>query len=144
MRNPIRRHPEHGTIELFGRPLSLVLVVLYKGFFGLVETVFGAALIGVTLWFSNPSSHRLIDKLISKELSEDPHDVVVNWVLTHNLPVSPHMALQLSFLVLSLGLLKLFIATGIWFRSPVARQVSLVLVASLGLFGMVELAHSFD
>ena len=143
-KNFFSRLSPHAPHEVWGRPLSLALVVLYKGLFGLVEVVFGGALVAVTLWFTNPNSHHFINQLIASELAETPRDAFVSWILTHNLPISPSMALQFGVLVLVLGILKLLVAAGIWYRSPAARVATMVLVAALGLFGVVELWYNFD
>jgi uncharacterized membrane protein len=142
--NLITQHPVHGTHEVFGRPLSLVLVVGYKAFLGLVETIVGAGLAALTLFVSAPVVTSIVKHVITEELSEDPQDRLANWVLTHNLPLGSRTALYASLVVLGLGVLKLVVAVGIWRRSFAARNITMALVGILGLFGVAELMHSFS
>src|SRR3989339_796410 len=91
------------------RPLSLRLVVLYKFILGLVELIFGSSFVLLTLGAQEVSSSGVVQKIISKELGEDPNDLFVHWLLTHNLPFPISTALHLSLLVLALGIIKLII-----------------------------------
>lgn len=129
--------------KIFGRPLSLILVVLYKGILGLIEIVFGLALLVVTIGGSSLTSSHFIQNFIIRELAEDPNDFILHWILTHNLP-SAQTALHLGLLVLILGLVKIFIAIGIWYSSRQVRNISLFIVSTLGIFGLTEIVRSFS
>ncbi|HCU47510.1 MAG: hypothetical protein UW01_C0020G0004 [Candidatus Nomurabacteria bacterium GW2011_GWA2_43_66] len=125
------------------RPLSLRLVVLYKFILGLVELIFGSSFVLLTLGAQEVSSSGVVQKIISKELGEDPNDLFVHWLLTHNLPFPISTALHLSLLVLALGIIKLIIAYSIWQHSHKAKILSIILVSALGIGGMIEIWQNF-
>jgi uncharacterized membrane protein len=129
--------------KIFGRPLSLTLVVLYKGILGLIEIVFGLALLVVTIGGSSLTSSYFIQNFIVNELAEDPNDFILHWFLTYNFP-SAQTVLHLGVLVLILGLVKIFIAIGIWYSSRQVRNISLFIVATLGIFGLAEISRGFS
>lgn len=125
------------------RPWSLKLVVLYKAVLGLVEVVFGFTFTFVALGIERAAASSLIQSMISKELGEDPNDFFIHWLLTHNLPVSLRTAMQVSLVVLFIGVVKLIIAYAIWKHSHKAQVVTLVLVGALGVAGAVDTVHAF-
>lgn len=126
------------------RPLSLKLIVLYKLTLGLVEVIFGFTFVAVALGVQQVAASRIIQYLIARELSEDPNDFFVRWVLTHNLPGVLHTVLGPSLVVLALGLVKLFIAYAIWQNSRRTHVIVLILVAALGLAGLVSTLQAFS
>lgn len=126
------------------RPLSLKLIVLYKVTLGLVEVLFGFTFAAVALGVQQAAASRIIQHLIAKELSEDPNDFLVRWVLTHNVPEVLHAVLGPSLVVLALGLVKLFIAYAVWQNSRRTHAIALALVAALGVAGAVSTVHAFS
>lgn len=119
-------------------------MVLYKGILGTVEVLFGSAMLAVTLGANYLVASGLAQAIINEELSEDPHDLFMHWLLTHNFPLSHSTALGLGALALGLGLAKLFIAAGIWFRSGRMRSVSLLILGFIGAIGLGALIRSFS
>lgn len=124
------------------RPLSLKIVVFYKAVLGLVEVVFGATFIAVALGVQNVTTNSFIHTLVAKELVEDPNDIFIHWLLTHNFPIALRTAMQISVLVLLVGIVKLAVAYGIWKHSHRAQVASLILVGGLGLAGIFDIIFS--
>ena len=135
-------------VEKRARPLSLKLVVLYKAALGLVEVVFGASLGALAFGFKQASSsssvQAVFNQLVAHELSEDPNDLFIHWLLTHNLPIELTTAFQVSLVVLVVGVVKLIIAYGIWKHSYRAQVITLTLVAVLGIAGTIDTVRAFS
>ncbi|OIO52457.1 hypothetical protein COY93_02605 [Candidatus Uhrbacteria bacterium CG_4_10_14_0_8_um_filter_58_22] len=111
----------------FGRPLGLLLLVLYKGVWGLMEIVAGTFVV---------FSHRIL----SGELTEDPQDLLANWIFSH---VGVAQAHRIGAVIVLLGAIKLAIAVGVWYRSWLMRNVSLVFLGVAAAFGIYEVVVSF-
>lgn len=119
---------DHG-IHPFGRPMGLVLIVAYKAVWGLLEVAAGFLLI-----FSRG--------LVATELAEDPQDLFINWLLSH-FKVDFGVAATAGAVFIGLGLVKMILAIGIWYRSWRFRLAALVFFAVIGLFGVYELSSKF-
>lgn len=126
------------------RPLSLKLIVLYKATLGLVEVVFGLVFMGLAFGVQSRVVNSLVQRMVTNELNEDPNDFFAHWVVTHNLPASLHAVFTPSVVVLTLGVVKLFIAYSIWQNSRRLHAITLVLVAGLGVAGLVSTIHAFS
>ena len=126
------------------KAISLRLVVLYKLILGLVEIILGTIFVVLALGVQSVATGGFIQKVIAKELGEDPNDIFLHWILTHNLPFPIRTALHLSLLLVILGIVKLVIAYGIWQHSHRAKILTIILVLSLGIGGLVEIISNFS
>lgn len=116
--------PRNAGLHFAGRPLGLVLLVLYKGLWGTLEV--GA---GVLVLFSY--------RIFSGELIEDPQDMFVNWLFAH---IGVTQALHIGTVIILLGIIKIMIALGVWYRSWAMRNAALVFFGAAGAFGAYELS----
>lgn len=132
MQHPILNRPrgqDHGW-HILHRPLGLVLIVLFKGLWGLTEFASG-----VLIFFSS--------KLIAKELLEDPQDLFFNWLLEH-IDFTPKEVHYIGGLVMLLGIAKIVLAFGIWHRTYIVRNLGLIFFGLLGIFGAWHAVFSFS
>jgi uncharacterized membrane protein (DUF2068 family) len=115
--------------ETKSRPLGLVLIVVYKAVWGMLELAAGG----------------LITKsaTLRGELTDDPQDQLAAWLLAHwNL--QPAQLRAMSAALLALGLVKLVLALGIWYRSWFIRDVALVTMGIAGVFALGALVVDFS
>lgn len=111
------------------RPLGLVLIVLYKTVWGLLEVAAGLFITSAP-------------PVLQAELADDPQDQLVTWLLAHT-HLEPAQLRAASAALLALGLLKLAIAAGIWFRSWLVRDLALLVMGLAGIFAVGALAAHF-
>lgn len=111
------------------RPLGLVLIVLYKTVWGLLEVAAGAFITSAS-------------PVLQAELADDPQDQLVTWLLAAT-DLQPAQLRAASAALLALGLLKLAIAGGIWFRSWLVRDLALLVMGLAGVFAVGALAAHF-
>lgn len=109
-------------MHIFGRPVGLVILASYKAIWGTVETIIG--FIGVF------SSH-----LISRELTEDPQDLLANWALSN---IGVVRARQIGAVILVLGIIKIALAFGVWYRSWFIRHAALAFFSVVAVYGLYE------
>ncbi len=110
-------------IHFRGRPLGLVLIAAYKGLWGTVEL-----LAGFLVLFARA--------IMAKELIEDPQDILANWVFAH---LGVGDARRIGAIVIVLGMIKIALAFGIWYRSWLVRNIALAFFAVAGFFAVYEL-----
>jgi len=124
--------------------ISLRLVVLYKVILGLVEIILGTIFVVFALGVQSVATGGFIQKIMAKELGEDPNDIFLHWLLTYNLPFPMRTALHLSLLLVIFGIIKLIIAYGIWQHSHRVKLMTIALVLIMGLVGTIETIHVFS
>jgi uncharacterized membrane protein (DUF2068 family) len=112
-------------MDLGKRPLGLILIVLYKAVWGVLEVTAAGFVTRAPL--------------LRAELVDDPQDQLASWVLAH-LPMQPAQLRFVSIGLLALGLLKLVLALGVWYRSWLVRDVALVVMGVAGIFAVGALA----
>lgn len=111
-------------------------IVAYKGLLGIAEIVFGFLLLAPITVGS------LIERFAAHELSEDPQDIVMNWILAHTglFQLLSHLGLVLIFL----GSVKFLIAVGLWKRSYSIMRFSFWLLILALLFGVYTISKNFS
>lgn len=112
---------DRGT-HIFGRPVGLVVLASYKAVWGTAEAVIGS--VGI---FSS--------RLISHELTDDPQDLLANWFLTN---IGVARARQIGTVILVLGIIKIALAFGVWYRSWFIRHAALAFFSVVAVYGLYE------
>jgi uncharacterized membrane protein len=125
MVEPSRRDP---GIHLFGRPLGLVLLVLYKAIWGAFEVAAGILIM-------------LSYRVLSGELTEDPQDLFATWLFAH---LGVEHAYRIGAIVLLLGITKIVIAVGVWYRSWLLRDGALIFFGMAAIYGCYEVLLHFS
>ena len=117
--------PDKG-LHVLGRPVGLFAIIVYKLLWGVTELGFGMLAIFSAV-------------LIRGELAEDPQDIFVNLLLnvTH---MTPGTTAHFGVLFLVLGLTKIGIAVGLWFRSWRMRKYLLVFLGIVTVATVVDIA----
>ena len=114
-------------VHIFGRPIGLILLVIYKVVWGWVEIMVGSLLV-------------LSQKIVRGELDEDPQDTFINGLL-HRFHFDPITTAHYGWLFLALGAVKLLLAAGLWYSSWLLRRVLMVFLGVIGAYALFDLAR---
>jgi len=102
--------------------ISFDVGLLIKGIDALVEIIGGIALI-----FLTPDRLNTLITLISKgELSEDPTDFLMNYLVTFGHSFSVSSLQFVMFYLLSHGIVKMIVILSLWYKKPWAYPLSVV------------------
>lgn len=123
---------ENGTEEIVR--ISFDVGLLIKGIDALTEIIGGIALI-----FLTPDRLNTLITLISKgELSEDPTDFVMNYLVTFGHSFSVNSWQFVMFYLLSHGIAKMVVILMLWKRKPWAYPLSVIVFV---LFIVYQMYH---
>ena len=126
------RKGAHEALEAhyFDRPAGLLLVIAYKGLWGMAEIVSGTLLI-------------VFRTVIAAELSDDPQDLLANWLYSHleTYHVDP---LYVGSIVIGFGLIKVILAMCLWYRFALIREIGLVFFSLVGAYGVYYLTLQYS
>ena len=134
-------HPE--DVHVWGRPMTLAALVAYEGGTGILNVIFGLAVLLVTNGYWHIAPLAALKDLVMRELVEDPQDVFFNWVAGHFPQISHDASLHLAWIVIIFGLVKVGIASGLWYRPQAARKAAVAIFSAFAIFGFVSLSASF-
>ena len=117
------------SVKLGNRPLGLVLIVVYKLIWGVLDVLAGAFL------------HKA-PALLHAQVVADPENQLARWILRHTSFEPAHIrAMTLGLLAVGIG--KLVLAGGIWYRSWLIRDLALWVMSLGGLVAMGAMLHHF-
>jgi hypothetical protein len=119
------QHGKDPGVHLLHRPLGLIAVIAYKAIWGVTEIIGG-----FVLFYSS--------FIIASELSEDPQDRFMNWVVAH-VHLQPKTAKEWGALIVLFGVGKLAIAIGLWFSSKKTRELGIAFFSLIGVFGFIQI-----
>jgi hypothetical protein len=122
------RKPDTGR-HILGIPVGLFAIIAYKTVWGVLEI--GA---GLFIFFSR--------SIFARELTEDPQDLFVNWLLSHT-NLTQRGALELGIFVAVLGLGKLLLAFGLSFHVRRTRKIAILFFIAIAVFGLYHLSVTF-
>ncbi|MFA5413507.1 MAG: DUF2127 domain-containing protein [Patescibacteria group bacterium] len=128
--------------QYFKRPLGLILIVAYKGIFGLVEIVLGSLDLFLVYVVRHVATSEFISVWITKELAEDPQDIFINWLLSHAGWVKSSLAV--GWVLIILGAIKIILAIGVWYRLWIVRDIGVIFFSGVAVYGVYELAVNFS
>ncbi len=136
--------PGKNDRHIFGRPAGLVAVIFYETISGVLEMMTGLLiLLGAYFWTRTGLSEAYLS-FVARELLDDPQDVLLNWLTSLQSHVSLRASLGVGAAILFLGLVKLAIAAGMWFKSWAVRNVAIVFFGTIALLGVYGLASRFS
>lgn len=124
------------------RPLGLILIVAYKGIWGLMEIILGALAIIFGTFIRHVATSDFVHGLIAREIAEDPQDIFINWLVSHARWLDA--TLSVGWILIILGAIKVAIALGIWFRSWAVRDFGIVFFSGVAIYGVYELTVDFS
>ena len=108
-----------------------------KGFDGILETAGG-----VLLWFVKPSSLDWMQAFLLRHISHDPHD----FIAAHLFHVSQRFVsgdpVFASFYLLSHGLIKLVLATALWFNQLWAYPLAISVFGGFCIYQVYRYTHT--
>jgi len=111
---------EKGTEEIVR--ISFDVGLLIKGIDALAEIIGGVALMFIT-----PDRLNTLITLVSKgELSEDPTDFLMNYLVTFGHSFSVSSLQFVMFYLLSHGIVKMIVILSLWYKKPWAYPLSVV------------------
>ncbi len=112
--------------------------IFFKGLDGLAEVIGGTAL----LVLSSARIAWLASFMTRGELSEDPGDIIANFLLHEGTSVTPHGKLVSVVFLLSHGLVKLFLVRALFMRKRWAYPLTMILLGVLIAYQTVEIART--
>jgi len=125
-----------------GRNSSLLGMIFYKLMLALVEILAGALCLIGAFFARHPSLANTIDSLAG----DDYLDKFVKW-LAHYLidsGIGDELLLHIGVILIALGLLKIFISMGLWFKSNKMRQLGMLIFAGLASYSIYHLTQEFS
>ncbi|MFH1509477.1 MAG: DUF2127 domain-containing protein [bacterium] len=132
-------------MKLFNRPLSFILVLLYKGVAGLLEIVLGALAFLSSFFIEYLPVTQFLENVFANELTEDPTDIFANWLITQSPFVfTQNNLLRSAIILIVLGLLKIILIAGLWFKSKKVRNIALLFFSLVTIFGIYQLISAFS
>jgi uncharacterized membrane protein len=114
-------------MELRGRPVGLILIVGYKAIWGALDVIAGAFV------------HK-VPAMVKAKIAADPQDQLANWIMAHTSLVPAHIRV-LTLALIAVGVVKIVLAGGIWYRSWLIRDIALWVMSIAGLIALVALLH---
>lgn len=126
----------------FGRSSSLLGMIFYKLMLALVEILAGALCLIGAFFARHPSLTITIDRVATT----DRLDQFVSW-LSHYIVesgVSDELLLHLGLILIALGLIKIFISVGLWFKSQTVRRAGIFIFTALAAYSVYHLLQGFS
>jgi uncharacterized membrane protein len=130
--------------QYFKRPLGLILIVAYKGVWGLVEIILGILALIFSSVIRHVAASNFIHELIARELAEDPQGIFINWLATHDPSGILQRSISLGFGLVILGVIDCGIALAVWFRSWLIRDIGIVFFSAVAIYGIASLSVDFS
>ena len=130
--------------QYFKRPLGLILIVAYKGVWGLVEIILGILALIFSSVIRHVAASNFIHELIARELAEDPQGIFINWLATHDPSGILQRSISLGFGLVILGVIDCGIALAVWFRSWLIRDIGIVFFSAVAIYGITSLSVDFS
>ncbi len=128
---------------LFGRSSSLLLLIFYNFLLALTEMLAGSLCLLITFFAKHIG---LVDTIIEAANTKDHLDQFVVWLL-HNLvalKLDYQLMLNIGMVLVGLGIFKIFVAIGLWFKSHKMRMVALIIFGGLSLYSTYQLIIHFS
>ncbi|MFA6528564.1 MAG: DUF2127 domain-containing protein [Candidatus Gracilibacteria bacterium] len=119
---------------------ELVFLVLYEGVLGGIEILLGLAFLINTYFLNHSDTSQILEKVIQRELAEDPQDFLANWTLDNHF----HITGYIGFAIAAVGFVKILITIGLITRSEKMRIISIFLLAVISGIGIYEIAAKFS
>lgn len=121
--------------KLLSRPKSIIAVILYKGLIGLGESLAGLSLVVFGAMVENLHAGAAIQDYLAKQLQKDPDSALFGWLSSYDLDALTSVSLHAGLLFLVIGLAKLVIVAGVWYRSLIVRNIALIFLTGSVLYG---------
>lgn len=130
--------------KYFKRPLGLILIVFYKGVWGLIEIILGSLALIFSSLIRHVAASDFIRGLITRGLTEDPQGIFINWLAAHDPSGILQKLISLGLGLVILGVIDLGIALAVWFRSWIIRDIGIVFFSGVAIYGIASLAIDFS
>ncbi|MFA5129125.1 MAG: DUF2127 domain-containing protein [Patescibacteria group bacterium] len=130
--------------KYFKRPIGLILIVLYKGVWGLVEIILGILALIFSSLIRHAAASDFIRGLIARGIAEDPQGIFINWLAAHDPSGILQKSISLGLGLIILGVIDLAIAIAVWFRSWFVRDIGIVFFSGVAIYGIASLAINFS
>jgi uncharacterized membrane protein len=130
--------------QYFKRPLGLILIVFYKGVWGLVEIILGVLALIFSSVIRHVAASDFIRDLIARELADDPQGIFINWIAAHDPSGILQESISLGLGLVILGVIDCAIAVAVWFRSWLVRDIGVVFFSGVAIYGIASLAINFS
>lgn len=125
-----------------GRSSQLLGMIFYKLMLAFVEFMAGALCLLAAFFVRHLSLVDTIDVVATG----DNLDRFVKWLVHYvvDSQVGDELLLHAGLILIALGLLKIFIATGLWFKSRKMRNIGIIIFTGLASYSIYHLFLGFS
>ena len=116
-------------MQVRDRPLGVFLIVVYKLVWGVLDVLAGAFL------------HKM-PAFLHAQAAADPENQLARWLLRHA-PIDPGHLMAITLVLLAVGVGKIVLAFGIWYKSWLIRDLAVWVLALGGLVAIGAMIHHF-
>lgn len=128
--------------RFLGRSSQLLGMIFYKLMLALVEMMAGAVCLIGAFFARHPSLMEPIERVAT-----DNHlDRFVVWVIAYvvDSQVSDELLIHIGIILIVLGIIKIFISAGLWFKSELIRKAGILLFSGLACYSIYKLTQGFS
>lgn len=119
---------------------EFIFLILYEGILGVIEIALGLVFLINKFFLNHSDTSQLLEKMIQRELAEDPQDFLANWTLDNHFNITGY----LGFAIAAVGFIKILITIGLITRSERMRIISICLLAVVSGIGIYEIFEKFS
>ncbi len=108
----------------------------------LIEMLAGSLCL-LTAFFAK---HISLITAIDRAATDDQLDQFVRWLVHYinDLKIDHELILHIGLVLIALGIFKIFVAIGLWFKSTKMRILALVIFGALAIYSMYHLIVDFS
>lgn len=128
--------------SFLGRSSSLLGVIFYKLMLALIEMLAGALCLFGAFFARHPSLVGAIDQVGTT----DHLDSFVKWLVHYLIDseIGDQILLHIGLILIALGVLKLVLSVGLWFKSQKVRTAGMLLFSGLAAYSLYQLINDFS
>jgi hypothetical protein len=128
----------------FGRSSSLLLLIFYKLLLAAVEMLAGSLCLLAAFF----AKHISVAQTIINAANNDRLDRFVAWLVQKlvDYQFSHDLILHIGMVLIALGIFKIFVAIGLWFKSHKMRLLAMAIFGALSaysIYGLIFVDFSF-
>lgn len=102
----------------------------------MVEVTIGVLFLFAKYFLLRTGLVKWLQNWIAGELADDPQDFFAQWLFGTITTIDYRAVVHVGILIIALGIIKIVIAAGIWFRSPLLRKIILVFLSVATAYGI--------
>lgn len=132
----------HKEFFFLGRSSQLLGMIFYKLMLAIVEIMGGILCLLAAFFARHPLLVDFIDQVPTRDMLDEFVKKGARYLVESN--VGEELLLHAGLILIAFGLIKIFIALGLWFRSKIMRIAGIGLFAGLVLYSSYHLTQGFS